>query len=159
MADALKKTLGSKLFSDLKQNTEDVKVILAIAKTLEIYGLNREHISENVLTSMEQANDQVYEPLVEFLKNPEIKTNLKKMDPEEDPLMKESILLNALPEMLELLRGIETKSVEARDKDIIEILVNFKTIVSAEIETEFDNTQNYDDQIDEERVKKEEEEE
>ena len=108
---------------------------------------------------MEQANDQVYEPLVEFLKNPEIKTNLKKMDPEEDPLMKESILLNALPEMLELLRGIETKSVEARDKDIIEILVNFKTIVSAEIETEFDNTQNYDDQIDEERVKKEEEEE
>ena len=47
--------------------------------------------------------------------------------------MKESVLLNALPEMIELLRGIEhpNKSADQKDQDMLEILKNFKTIVSA----------------------------
>ena len=97
---------------------------------LQCYGLYREHMPAIDFKDLYDKNaaGDIYDVLVAYLKS-DIQEVFGSEDNNNLTLIKESFLLNSLPELLELI--VSTKKLDSNvEKDVADILINFKKLIS-----------------------------
>ena len=144
-------------------NKEELKkhsnLILTMGVVLQSYGLYREHIPAIDFKNLydKRAADYIYEVLVAYLKY-DIKKEVFGKENDDLTLIKESYLLNSLPELLELM--VSTKKLDSNvEADVANILIKIKELVShaQKDNKEADNDKNNDKQAEENAEKAEDE--
>ena len=140
LAACIQRTVKGKLISELNQkridhnNEEELKkhcnLILTMGVALQCYGLYREHMPAIDFKNLYDKNaaGDIYDVLVAYLKS-DIQEVFGSEDNNNLTLIKESFLLNSLPELLELI--VSTKKLDSNvEKDVADILINFKKLIS-----------------------------
>ena len=117
---------------DKRKGNKDV--VYAIAVTLEIFSDTRQLITENIFEQLEDGENQAYDEIVNLLKD-----GIEEAFPRDNAttvtsqmIKRIGLMLNTLPEMLELLFLMKT-SYDAMKKvsDFVEILATFKELMKS----------------------------
>ena len=100
---------------------------------LQCYGLYREHMPAIDFRNLydKNATDDIYKVLVAYLTS-----DIKEVFEGENndlTLIKESFLLNSLPELLELIVSTKQPDDSNLRKDVVNILTSFKALISPKV--------------------------